>query len=125
MRTMVDSAGEAQYKNAYRTSGILPDQTHWNTDQVGTFLNLIEVLVDYFINLAKTKERENLQHLSREILHAVHDISTPENITGHAGGDPVSEKKLDQGNGMWDVRKDILGWVFGGISKCIEYPTNK
>ena len=26
---------------------------------------------------------------------------------------------------MWDVRKDILGWVFDGVSKYIEYPTNK
>ena len=26
---------------------------------------------------------------------------------------------------MWDVRKEILGWVFDGISKYIEYPTNK
>ena len=53
------------------------------------------------------------------------DVFPPENITGHAGGDPVSEKKLDQGNVMWGVQKEILGWVFDGISKCIEYQTNK
>ena len=86
---MVDSAGKAQYKNAYRTSGILTDQTHWNTDQVGTFLNLIEVFVNEFLNLAKTKEREHLRYLSRGLLHTVHDVLPPENVTGHAGGDPV------------------------------------
>ena len=52
---MVDSAGAASYNNAYTTSGIIPDQTQWNTDQVGTFLNLIEFFVDDFINLAKKK----------------------------------------------------------------------
>ena len=120
MKTMVDSAGAASHNNAYATSVIMPDQTQWNTDQVGTLLSLIEVFVNDFINLAKTKERENLQHLSCKILHAVHNIFPSENITGHAGGDPVSEKKLDQGNGMWGVQKEILGWVFDGISKCIE-----
>ena len=66
-----------------------------------------------------------MRYLSRRLLHSVNDIFPPENITGHAGGDPVSEKKLDQGDVMWDVRKEILWWVFDGVSKCIEYPTNK
>ena len=55
----------------------------------------------------------------------MHAVFPPENITGRAGGDPVSEKKLYQGDNMWDVRKEILGWVFDGISKCIEYPSDK
>ena len=54
-KTTVDSAGAESYNNAYATSGIIPDQTQWNTDQVGTFLILIEVFVDDFINLAKKK----------------------------------------------------------------------
>ena len=77
MKMMVDSAGAASYNNAYATSGIMPDQTQWNTDQVGTFLSLIEVFVDDFINLAKTKEREHLRHLSRGILHAVQNVFPP------------------------------------------------
>ena len=50
---MVDSAGAAPYKNVYTTRGTTTDHTQWNTDKVGTFLNLIEVFVDDFINLAK------------------------------------------------------------------------
>ena len=55
MKAMVDSAGAASCKNAYATSGIIPDQTQCNTDQVCTFLSLIELFVDDYINLAKTK----------------------------------------------------------------------
>ena len=55
MKTMVDSAGAASYNNAYATRGIMPYQTQWNTDKLGTFLSLKEVFFDHFINLAKTK----------------------------------------------------------------------
>ena len=55
MKSMVDSAGAASYNNAYATSGIVLDQTQWTTDQVGTFLSLIDVFVDDFINLAKKR----------------------------------------------------------------------
>jgi hypothetical protein len=33
---------------------------------------------------------------------------------GHAGQDPVSIKKLKQGDGLWATRKELLGWVFNG-----------
>ena len=29
-------------------------------------------------------------------------------VTGHMGKDPVSLKKLMEGEGLWDVRKEIL-----------------
>ena len=35
------------------------------------------------------------------------------------------EKKLDQGDGVWDTKKEILGWIFDGVSKCISLPKDK
>jgi hypothetical protein len=43
----------------------------------------------------------------------------------HAGEDPVSIKKLKQGDGLWATRKELLGWVFDGAKRCIELPPDK
>ena len=37
---------------------------------------------------------------------------------------PASEKKLIE-DGIWDTRKEILGWLFDGISRTIELPHQK
>jgi hypothetical protein len=37
---------------------------------------------------------------------------------------PVSEKKLIE-DGIWDTRKDILGWLFDGMARTIELPQRK
>ena len=34
-------------------------------------------------------------------------------------------KKLLQGDGLWDTRKELLGWVFDGVKQCIELPPDK
>ena len=41
-------------------------------------------------------------------------------MTGHSGQDPVSLKKLMEGEGLWDVRKEILGLMFDGATRCID-----
>jgi hypothetical protein len=37
---------------------------------------------------------------------------------------PVSEKKLIE-DGVWDTRKEILGWLFDGMARTIELPQRK
>ena len=29
-------------------------------------------------------------------------------------------KKMMEGKGIWEARKDILGWLFDGVTRCIE-----
>jgi len=89
------------------------------------FVRLMEVYVDDFIQLAQTTDPTKLLHLSRAILHAIHSVFPPPGITGHDGEDPVSLKKLKQGKGLWEARKEILGWVFDGARRCIELPEDK
>jgi hypothetical protein len=83
------------------------------------------VYIDDFIQLAQTTDRNQLTHLSRAMLHAIHSVFPPPGITGHSGEDPISIKKLTQGDGLWDVRKEILGWIFDGARRCIELPAAK
>ena len=49
----------------------------------------------------------------------------PPAVTGHNGGDPASVKKLKAGEGLWEVRKDILGWMMDGATRCIELTEKK
>jgi len=85
----------------------------------------MEVYVDDFIQLAQTTDPTKLLHLSRAVLHAIHLVFPPLGITGHDGEDPVSLKKLKQGEGLWEAWKEILGWVFDGARWCIELPEDK
>jgi hypothetical protein len=47
---------------------------------------------------------------------AIHDVFPPDDDPEE---DPISLKKLLQGDGSWDVVKDILGFVFNGNNKTV------
>ena len=87
--------------------------------------SLIEVYVDDFIGASNNLTEDNLQRLSRAILHGIHSIFPPTKLTGHDGPDPIAEKKLNKGEGQWDYVKEILGWVFDGQNYTIYLPTEK
>ena len=89
------------------------------------FLHMLEVFVDDFVQLAQTTDEEALRHCSRAVLHGIHSVFPPPNVTGHNGADPVSVKKLLKGEGVWAVRKEILGWVMDGSTMCIELSNKK
>jgi hypothetical protein len=114
---------------AHPLEHMLVSPQHWMEEtleeKAADFLRLMEVYVDDFIQLAQTEDPTELLHLSRAILHGIHAVFPPPAMTGHDGEDPVSIKKLNQGDGLWKTRKELLGWVFDGARRCIELPTNK
>ena len=101
----------------------------WAADDLATtcnsFLHLIEVYVDDFIGVIQSTNASQVRHMSRALLHSIHDVFPPPSISKHNGGDPISLKKLMQGDGVWSVQKEILGWVFHGVKRCIHLPPNK
>ena len=62
---------------------------------------MLEVYVDNFIQLAQTYDEEALQRCSRALLQGIHSIFPPPAITGHVGEEPVSMRKLPEGEGQW------------------------
>jgi hypothetical protein len=98
-----------------------------NTDLAhDSFIHLLEVYIDDFCALAQTTDETQLRHLSSAILTSIHEVFPPPKHTGQsAADDPISLKKLQQGDGVWDTRKEILGWVFDGISRCLELPPDR
>lgn len=90
-----------------------------------SYLRVMEVYVDDFCTMVQTSCKATLQHVSRALLQAIHSVFPPPHISGLQGGDPISNKKLLEKEGEWDVRKEILGWVFDGARRCIELPIKK
>ena len=82
-----------------------------------------EIFVDDFIGAAVPHTKEDLNHLSRALLHAIHDLFPP--CPNEPEEDPVSLKKLRKLEGAWMVQKDILGWTFDGKNKTMELEEDK
>jgi len=64
-----------------------------------TYIYVIEVYVDDFCTMVQTSDVTQPQHISRAFLMAIHDVFPPPLVTRHSGGDPISNKKLLEGEG--------------------------
>jgi hypothetical protein len=81
------------------------------------------VYIDDFIGAATASSPEQLNHIARALLHAIHDVF-PEHL--HTPDDqPASMKKILKGEGQWSPIKEILGWIFDGINKTVQLPPEK
>ena len=49
----------------------------------------------------------------------------PPQVSGKNGQDLISNKKLNSGEGQWAVRKEVLGWMVDGATRCIELAQDK
>ena len=90
-----------------------------------SYVNLVEVFVDDFIGATNNSAMKHLEHFSRAMLFGVHSIFPPPAVSGHHGQDPVSQKKLAQGEGSWETTKEILGWLVDGANFTIQLMPDK
>ena len=86
---------------------------------------VLEVFVDDFIAGTNQLEESHLQQLSRCMLHGVHAIFPPSEVTQHGGGDSIAKNKLDKEDGRWTEEKEILGWTVNGAQFTIQLPADK
>ncbi|KAG7365483.1 hypothetical protein IV203_038687 [Nitzschia inconspicua] len=68
---------------------------------------LQEVYIDDFIALCPAQHLTHLQHHSRAMLHAIHDLFPPPDITGSTMEDPISIKKLATEPGVQQKRSSV------------------
>jgi hypothetical protein len=59
------------------------------------------------------------------MLHGIHSIFPPEEVTHHPGGNSIAELKIDKGEGRWDMKKEILGWDIDGQKYTLQLPPQK
>ena len=77
---------------------------------------MLEVYVNDFISAIVPTSREQIKHVTRGILHGIHDIFPPSEDDDR---DPISLKKLKKGEGIYDTTKCLLGFKFDGVTKTI------
>jgi hypothetical protein len=85
------------------------------------------VYVDDFLGACvENTEGTLLQKTARATLHAIHSVFPSPAATGTPDAkDPVSIKKLQKGDGRWDTRKEVLGYMLDGIRRTVQLPTDR
>ncbi len=88
---------------------------------------LLQVYVDDFCHAAmQSTDGAHLPTIHRAAIHGIHAVFPPTSITGHTGGkEPVSQKKLAQGDGNFETTKDMIGFRFDGIKRTVCLPAEK
>jgi hypothetical protein len=67
-----------------------------------------------------------LERTARATLHAIHSVFQPPDVANAPSAkDPISEKKLLKGDGRWDTKKEILGYMLDGINRTIQLPKDR
>jgi len=102
--------------------GTLPTVSEEKSDALTT---LLDVYMDDFIGLAQAITKEELLHFTRAVLHGIHTVFPPPGLMDDPDDEPISVKKLRQGDGLWSTQKEILGWLFDGVTKCLKLPEDK
>jgi hypothetical protein len=85
-------------------------------DEQGCFLYMVEVYVNDFMSLVIPVSQEQLRHVGNAVMHGIHNIFPPDVIDSD---DPILEKKLGKGEGMYETRKTLLGFDFDGNEKMM------
>jgi hypothetical protein len=102
----------------------LPNQPAATECNQRKFLSLIKVYIDDFIVVIQITNKSHLLQFSCRILDGFTKVFQPPILSGSEMAHPVSEKKLFK-DGIWDTRREILGWLFDGMARTIELPHHK
>ena len=117
------------------TNASPPDQPSipatWNrpplTPHVATTpLAYVDIYVDDFLALAQG-DANTLDHVRSTLYHAIDTIFRPlhPDDLPFQRKEPISEKKLHKGDGLWETRKVILGWIIDTQRETIELPPHR
>jgi hypothetical protein len=88
---------------------------------------LLQMYVDNFCNAAmQSLDGSHVLMIRQVLIHGVHVVFPEPAVTGHQNGkDPLSKKKLKQGDGDFVSAKDMIGFTFDGIKRTIQLPLVK
>jgi hypothetical protein len=84
----------------------------------------VDVYVDDFLLVAQTKRQQS--SVLRHTLQSIDQVFRP--LTGHdpqTRKEPISTKKLAQGDAFWAYRKRILGWDIDTVAETLELPPHR
>ena len=70
---------------------------------------MLEVYVDDFMSLIIPVSWEQIRHVAMAVMTGIHDVFPSDDTDND---NPISEKKLKQGEGIYSTRKNIIGIQF-------------
>ncbi|KAL7526950.1 hypothetical protein ACHAXR_005745 [Thalassiosira sp. AJA248-18] len=86
-------------------------------------LQYVDIFVDDFVSLA---QRPFLRRVRRTLLQAVDQVFRPVDPQDNAfRREPVSLKKLKQGDCSWNTIKLVLGWIVDTVNMTIRLPPHR
>ena len=77
---------------------------------------VLEVYVDDFMSLVIPTGEDQLRHVANAVMKGIHDVFPEDDDEDN---DPISLKKLRQGDGRFSTRKCLLGFDFDGKNKTL------
>jgi hypothetical protein len=83
-----------------------------------------DVFVDDFIQLGQGGPRR-LKALRGHLLHAIDQVLAQPSADETHRNEAISLKKLLKGDGSWNTRKLILGWIVNTIQQTVELPPHR
>jgi hypothetical protein len=88
---------------------------------------LLQVYVDDFCHATtESKDGTHIPMVRRASIHGIHSFFPQPGVTGHSGGkEPISAKKLIQGDGNFTSSKEMIGFTFDGIKRTVCLPADK
>jgi len=81
---------------------------------------LLEVYVNNFMGFMQAPMEAQLIHFTHAILHGIHSVFPPLGPNDNPTDKPISLKKLQQGNDIWETHIEILRWLFDGVTCCMQ-----
>ena len=83
-----------------------------------------DVFVDDFIQLGQGGPKR-MRAMRRHLLWAVDAILATPDVSDTQRNEAVSLKKLLKGDGAWETRKLLLGWIVDTVRQTIELPPHR
>ena len=88
---------------------------------------LLQVYVDDFCHAAtQSVDGSHIPTIRRAAIHGIHALFPPTSVTNHLDGkEPLSRKKLEHGDGNFETRKEMIGFLFDGVKRTVRLPAEK
>ncbi len=81
---------------------------------------------DFFYAATQSKDGTHIPTIRRAAIHGIKVVFPQPAVTKHKDGkDPISWKKLLQGNGHFQPKKDMIGFSFDGVKRTVHLPLAK
>jgi len=90
-------------------------------------IDYTDVYIDDFMLLAQTHRVATT--LRRRLFHNIHKIfrpnTTEESTASPPRREPISEKKLAEGDCSWDTKATLLGWLVDSVAGTLRLPPHR